>query len=238
MHDAVAGRNHVDIGEGAPGPFDEMEPVFVAPVLDLAVLGERVGVVAAMLDGQAVIDDQLRGDDGIDLGGIAALVGDGVAQAREVDQRGLAENVVAHDARRIPGEVEIVPAVGDLDQRVRQTGGIAATDQLLGEHAQHIGQAIVRARPDFLDGGAGIVEVEHSAGQADTICLVHGVALSLIARAITAKLIDISLSSAIATVLRNRAEPCKCGFANTLRTVHKCSIRGPGRFSRANACAA
>ncbi len=78
VHDAVTRRDHVDILERALGPFDEVEAILVAAILDPAVLVERVRVEAAIFDRKRVVDDQLRRHHGVDLGGIAALIGDRV----------------------------------------------------------------------------------------------------------------------------------------------------------------
>jgi hypothetical protein len=80
--------------------------VFVATVLDGAVLRESIRIEAAALDGQRVVDDQLRfGTTGFTRAGSPPCCGDSVAQSGEVDERGLAQNVVAHHARRKPGKV-------------------------------------------------------------------------------------------------------------------------------------
>ena len=119
VHDAVARRDHVDVLERLLGPVDEVEAVFVATVFDRAVLRERVLVETAVLHGQRVVDDQLHRHDRIDLGRIAALLGDRVAQAGEVHQRGLAEDVVADHARREPREIQVALAFDQLLQRSR-----------------------------------------------------------------------------------------------------------------------
>ncbi len=111
VHDAVARRNHVDVLEREPGPVDEVKAVLVATVLDRAVLVERIGIESAALDGQRMVDDQLHRHHGIDLRRIAALLGDRIPQAREVDERGLAEDVVADDARRKPREIQVALAL-------------------------------------------------------------------------------------------------------------------------------
>jgi hypothetical protein len=59
-------------------------------------------------------------------GRVAALVGDGVAQAGQVHQRGLAEDVVAHHAGREPREVEVALA---LDQLLRAIGSVAGSQR-------------------------------------------------------------------------------------------------------------
>ena len=176
MHDAVACGHHVDIVERAPGPFDEVETVLVAPVLDRAVLGKGVRIEAAVLHGQAVVDDQLGRHDGIDLGGVAALIRDRVAQARQIDQRRLPKDIVADDARRIPREVQIAPAIGDLDQCVAQQRGVAAAHQLLGQYARHIGQRVIGAGADRLDRGPRIEKGERRTVERLLIGGVHRVA--------------------------------------------------------------
>ncbi|MCY1543010.1 hypothetical protein D9M68_787970 [compost metagenome] len=93
-----------------------METVFVAAVFDGAVLGEGIGIEAAALHRQRVIDDQLHRHYRVDLGGVAALVGNGVAQAGQVHQRGLAQDVMAHHARGEPREIEVALAPDQLLQ--------------------------------------------------------------------------------------------------------------------------
>ncbi len=52
VHDAVARRDDIDVLERFLGPVDEMEAVFVAAILDGPVAFERLGIIAATLDGQ------------------------------------------------------------------------------------------------------------------------------------------------------------------------------------------
>ncbi len=174
VHDAVARRDHVDVAEGLLGPVDEVEAVLVAAVLDGAVLGEGLGVVAAAFHRQRVVDDQLHRHHRVDLGRVAALVGDGVAQAGEVDQRGLSEDVMADHPRRVPGEVEVALALDQLAQRSLQGRRVAAAHQVLGEHAGGIGQLGVGAGLDRLDRLAGVEVVQAGAGERFAVCAVHG----------------------------------------------------------------
>ena len=58
-----------------------MESVFIAPVFDGAVLGKGVGVEAATLHGQRVIDDELHRHHWVHFRRVAALIRNGVAQA-------------------------------------------------------------------------------------------------------------------------------------------------------------
>ena len=52
-----------------------------------------------------MVHDELHGHDGVHLRGVAALLGDGVAQAGQVHQGRLAQDVVADHAHGVPGEV-------------------------------------------------------------------------------------------------------------------------------------
>ncbi len=173
VHDAVARRHDLDVAEGLLGPVDEMEAVFVAAVLDRAVLGEGVGIVAAVFHGQRVVHDQLHRHHRIDLGGVAALFGDGVAQAGQVHQRGLAQDVVADHARRVPREVQVAAAFDQLLERIGQERRVAAAHQVLGQHARRVGQAVIGPGRNRLDGGAGVEVVQAGAGQGLAVVLVH-----------------------------------------------------------------
>ena len=165
MHDPVPRRDHLDIAERAPAPVDEVEAVLVAAVLDGAVLVEGAGIVAPALDGQRVVDDQLHRHHRIDLRRIAAARRDRVAQAGQVHQRGLPQDVVADDARGIPGEVALAQAVGQLQQAGVEQRRIAAAHQVLGMHARRVGHAGPGAGAQRLDGRAGIEPVEVGARQ-------------------------------------------------------------------------
>ena len=174
VHDAVARRDHVHVLEGLLGPVDEVEAVFVAAVLDGAVLGERIRVEAAALHRQRVVDDQLHRHHRVDLGRVAALLGDGVAQAGQVHQRGLAEDVVAHHARREPREIQVAAALDQLPKRIGQGGRIAAAHQVLGQHARGVRQGGVGAGGDGIDRLAGVEVVQRGAGKLLAVIGVHG----------------------------------------------------------------
>ena len=134
---------------------------------------ESLRVETTTLDGQGVVDDQLHRHHRVDLGRVAAFVGNGVTQAGEVDQRGLAENVVAHHAGREPREVEVALALDQLAQRGIERSRIAAAHQVLGEHAGRVWQAVVGAGLDRLDRRAGIKVVQVGAWQVLAVCSVH-----------------------------------------------------------------
>ena len=173
VHDAVARRDHVDVLERLFGPVDEVETVFVATVFDGAVLLERLRIEATALDGQGVVDDQLRRHHRVHLRRVAALQGDGVTQAGEVDQGGLAENVVAHHAGREPREVEVAFALDELLQGFGERGRVAATHQVFRQHAGGVRQSVVGAGLDGLDSRTDVEVIQMAAGQRFAEFSVH-----------------------------------------------------------------
>ncbi|MNZ56608.1 hypothetical protein D3C78_745560 [compost metagenome] len=182
VHDAVARLDHIDVLERLLGPVDEMEAVFVATVFDGAVLVKGLRVEATALDGQRVIDDQLHRHDRVDCRRVATFLGDGVTQAGEVDQRGLAEDVVAHHASREPREVEVALAFDQLAERGVQGCRVAAAHQVFGEHARGIRQVVVGTGLDGLDRGTGIEIVQVSTWQGFAVCSVHKIIGSVTVR--------------------------------------------------------
>ena len=164
VHDPVARGDHVDVVERALGPLDEVEAVLVAAVLDRAVLGERIRVVAAAFHRQRVVDDQLHRHHRIHRGGIAALLGDRVAQAGQVDQRGLAEDVVADHARREPREVEVAAAFDQLAQVGIAHRRVGLAHDVFGVDAGGVGQGGPGAGLQCLDRRGRIEPVEFGTG--------------------------------------------------------------------------
>ena len=179
MHDPVARWDHVHVLERLLGPVDEVETVGVAAILDRPILREGLRVVAAAFHRQRVIDDQLHRHHRVHLRRIATLFGDRIAQAGQVDQRGLAEDVVADHARREPREVEVAAAIDQLQQvgiahRPAVNEYVCLADDVLRMHAGGVGQRGVRAWTERFDGGAGVEPVERGAGQGLAEIDVHG----------------------------------------------------------------
>ena len=114
VHDAVTGRNHVDVIERGFGPVNKVETVFVAAFFDVTVFLERVRIETAAFNGQRVVDDQLGLYHRVYFRRVTAFGRDGVTQAGQIHQRGLAENVVAHHTGRIPGKIQVTFALDQL----------------------------------------------------------------------------------------------------------------------------
>ncbi|MCY1431435.1 hypothetical protein D9M71_474030 [compost metagenome] len=165
VHDAVARRDHVDVLERLLGPVDEVETVFVATVFDGAVLVERLRVETATFHGQRVVDDELGRYHRVDQRRVTTLVGNGVAQAGQVHQCGLAKNVVAHHTCREPWEVQIALAFDELVQRCSQCCRVATADQVFCQNTRGVRQCVVGARADCVDCRAGVVVIQPGAGQ-------------------------------------------------------------------------
>ena len=113
-----------------------------------------------MLHRQRVVDDQLGRHHRIDLGRVSAALSDGIAQTGKVDQRGLTEDVMAHDARGVPRKIEITPTLDQLHETVAQLVRGAATHQVLGQYARGIGQTGIGAGGDVFHGGTRIEVVD------------------------------------------------------------------------------
>ena len=111
-----------------------MKSILVAAVFDRAVFRKGILVEAAVFHRERVIHDQLHRHDRIDLGRIATHVGNRITQAGEIDERGLTQDVVTHDACRVPGEIEIAFALAQLRKRGRQPVRIAAPDEIFRMH--------------------------------------------------------------------------------------------------------
>ncbi|MNL15030.1 hypothetical protein D3C87_1359940 [compost metagenome] len=156
VQDAVPRRDHVDVFKRLLGPVDEIETVFVAAVFDGPVLGEGVGVETAAFDGQRMVDHQLRGHHRVDQRRVAALGRDGVAQAGQVDQSRLTQDVMTDDARGEPWEIEVAAAFDELAQRGIQCRRVAAAHEVFGQHARGVGQGGVGAWLDRIDGGTRV----------------------------------------------------------------------------------
>ena len=99
MDDAGVGRDDLEVVERALSPAQERVALAVALELELGVALEgRRG--AEHVDLYGVVDDELRGDQRVDLVGVAAHVPHRVAHRGQVDDGGHAGEVLHEHARR------------------------------------------------------------------------------------------------------------------------------------------
>jgi hypothetical protein len=106
--DDAGGRGHdTEVGEGGLAPLQELVslavPLELHPGVDDQGVGPGVGVHL-----HRVVDDQVGGDERVDLLGGAGVTGhadDGLAHRRQVDDRGDAREVLQHHAARDEGDL-------------------------------------------------------------------------------------------------------------------------------------
>src|SRR5690554_2259701 len=78
VHDAVSGRNNVDVIECGFGPVDKVETVFVTTLFYFTVLFEGVFVKATKFNGSGVVNNQLGLYHWVYLGWVTAFFGNGI----------------------------------------------------------------------------------------------------------------------------------------------------------------
>src|SRR3546814_6637522 len=97
--DAGARGHRLEIVEALRSPFQEVVAFAVAIIFDLDILLERLGV-AEFVDHDAVVDDEVDGDERVDLRRVAAERRDRIAHRGEVDHTGNAGEILQQHARR------------------------------------------------------------------------------------------------------------------------------------------
>ena len=117
VHDAGAGRHHLEVLECGLSPAQELVALAVALVLDLDVSLECV-LRTEQVGDDRVVYDEFSGREWVDLGRVATELGDGLAHGREVDDAGDAGEVLHDDA-----------GGGELDLGVRLRGRNPAADR-------------------------------------------------------------------------------------------------------------
>ncbi len=146
MHDAVACRNHIDVVKRTFAPVDEIEAVGIAAVFNGAVFCKCLWVEAWCLHRQRVIHDQLHRYHRVHLCRVATLGGDGLAQTGQVHQCGLAENVVAYHACRVPRKIHVAAALNQLHQIIIDVHWLGLAHDVFGMHARGVRQLGPRPR--------------------------------------------------------------------------------------------
>ena len=140
VHDAGARRDDLELVERALAPAQELVALLVALVLEVDVALEGVGA-AEHVDDHRVVDDQLGGRERVDLGRVAAELGDGLAHGGEVDDAGHAGEVLHDHAGR--GELDLgvrlgrrVPAGERADVVGGDVGAVLGAQEVLQQHLQ------------------------------------------------------------------------------------------------------
>ena len=146
VHDAGARRDHLELAEGLLAPAQELEPLPVAPELDLHVPGERVRA-AEHVGHHRVVDDEFGRDERVDLGRVAAEGLHGLAHRGQVHHGGHAGQVLQDDPGR--GELDLgvgflgrIPLGQRVDVALGDVGPVLVAEQVLEEDLQAEGQRV------------------------------------------------------------------------------------------------
>jgi hypothetical protein len=123
VHDAGAGRHHLELVEGGLAPAQELVALAVAAVLDLDVALEGVRAAEDVGD-HRVVDHQLGRGQRVDLGRVAAQLGHRLAHRGQVHHAGHAGEILQHHARGHEGNFRIRLGLGvPLGDRLDFLGG-------------------------------------------------------------------------------------------------------------------
>ncbi len=135
--DAGVRRRHLEVVEGALAPAQERVALAVSLVVAVDVRADREPRRELVhLDG--VVDDELRGDERVDLGRVAAAVEHRVSHRGEVDDRGDAGEVLQQHS---PGpKRDLTRGLGlRIPRRDRLDVGVASVpEHVLEQHAQRV----------------------------------------------------------------------------------------------------
>ena len=139
MADAGAGRHDAEVVEGALAPLEEVVALGVALVLELDVVA--VGLRRAeIVDDDRVVDDEIDGDQRVDLLRIAAEALHAVAHCGKVDDGGNAGEILHQhaggtEADLLAGLAAVGQPGGDvLDVRLVDGATVLVAQQVLQQH--------------------------------------------------------------------------------------------------------
>jgi hypothetical protein len=152
VDDARAGRDHLELAERLLAPAQEREPLPVALELDLHVPPERIGA-AEHVGNHRMVDDQLGGDQRVDLLRVTAEGLHGLAHGGQVDHGGHAGQVLQDHPGR--GELDLgvrLAARFPPRQRVHVVRG--DVDAVLG--AEQVLQQDLQAEREAFGAGHGV----------------------------------------------------------------------------------
>ena len=135
MADAGARGHGGEVLEALRTPFEEVVTLGIAGIFELDVLFERLGM-AKLVDHDRVVDHQVHGNLRVDLGGVAAELGNRIAHRGEVDHAGHAGEILQQDTRGavldfLAGRGVLLP-VGDRLRVIGRDGEAAVLE------AQHV----------------------------------------------------------------------------------------------------
>ena len=146
VHDARAGRNDLELIEGALSPAQELIALLVPLILEIDVLRLGIGRPEEVRNDR-MVDDELSRVERLDLGEVTAEFGHGVPECGQIDDHGNAGEVLHDDTGR--RELDLlarlggrVPACDRFDRLPGDVGAVFRAQQVLEEHLVREGQAL------------------------------------------------------------------------------------------------
>jgi hypothetical protein len=144
--DTGAGRNHAEIVERGRAPAQEGVTLVVALILplDIDVEGARI---AEGIDHHRMIDDEIDGDERVDLARVAFQPTHGVAHHCEVDHGRNASEVLHQHPRRPKRDLAVAfPLLQPVSDAANVVGGngapVLVPEQILKQHLERERQAV------------------------------------------------------------------------------------------------
>ena len=179
MADARVGRDDAEVAERVLPPAQERVALAVAVELELRVLPERLRR-RELVDDDRVVDHEVGRRERVDLLGVAAHRGEGLAHRREVDDGRDAREVLQEDARGAEGDLAVgrlpdVTGREGLDVVLRHGAAVLVAEEVLEEDPERERELLdlrelllerleaeirVVRRPD-LQAGPGLEAVAH-----------------------------------------------------------------------------
>ena len=145
MADAGARRHDLEIAERGLAPFQELVALHVAAIFERDILLEALRR-AEGVDHHRVIDDEVDGDERIDLLRIAAELGHRIAHRGEIDDGGDAGEILHQHAGRAIldlalGLALLLPVDQRLDVLAGDGDAVLEAEQIFEQHLHREGQA-------------------------------------------------------------------------------------------------
>ena len=145
VDDAGVGRDHPKAAERLLRPAQQRVALAVALELQVGVDLERGGG-AELVHDHRMVDDELGGEQRVDLPGVAAHAAHGIAHRCQVDHGGDAGEVLHEDARRHEGDLVVgdffrIPARQLFDVFRADDRAVFAAQQVLEQDLERVGEA-------------------------------------------------------------------------------------------------
>lgn len=165
--DAGAGRNDAEVLECLLAPLQEAVALAVALVFQFDVAGKSVRR-AEFVDDDRVVDDEVDGNERVDLLRIAAERDHGITHRGEVDDGGNAGEVLHQHAGRTVGDfvfsraLVVEPGGNVLDVLLGDGTAIFVAQQVLEQNLHRVGKLGYAGETIRLSLGQAVIDVVHT----------------------------------------------------------------------------